>query len=188
MSAEPNFTIHPDTAAVRAAAEELFTQVASALRALLPASAEIRHIGATAIPGCLTKGDLDIVVRVEQQHFARADELLAQRFARNTGSVRTGAFSAFEDTEASPPLGIQLTAVDGPYDDFHLFVDALQRDPHLVERSTVSRADLTGSRGRTTGPQRMRLSPKRSHPLRMTAARASRVEALRFHARARAPR
>lgn len=134
MPAEPNFTIHPDTAMARAAAEQLFTQIASTLRELLPASAEIRHIGATAITGCLTKGDLDIVVRVEQEHFARADELLAKRFARNTGSVQAGTFSAFEDAGSSPPLGIQLTAVDGPYDDFHLFVDALQRDPQLVAK------------------------------------------------------
>jgi GrpB-like predicted nucleotidyltransferase (UPF0157 family) len=132
MPAEQNFTIHPDAAIARAAAEQLFTRITSALRELLPASAEIRHIGATAISGCLTKGDLDIVVRVEQEHFAGADELLADRFARNTGSVRTDSFSAFEDTETSPPLGVQLTAIDGPYDDFHLFVEALLRDPRLV--------------------------------------------------------
>ena len=134
MSLEPAFTIHPDTAAARGAAEQLFARIAVALREMLPASADIRHIGATAIPGCLTKGDLDIVVRVEPKDFTQADAALADRFARNVGSVRTDSFSAFEDTASLPPLGIQLTVVGGPYDDFHLFTDALTRDQQLVAK------------------------------------------------------
>jgi hypothetical protein len=51
--------------------------------------------------------------------------LLTARFARNDGSIRTDSFSAFEDASADPHLGIQLTAIGGPHDFFHLFVDGL---------------------------------------------------------------
>ena len=132
MTVEQTFEIHPELIVAHEAAERLFSRVATRLRELLPASADIRHIGATAIPGCLTKGDLDIVARVEQQDFAWSDQALANDFSRNTGSVRTDSFSAFEDATTSPHLGIQLTAVGGPYDFFHLFVDVLNQDPSLV--------------------------------------------------------
>lgn len=134
MANEGNFVIQTDIEASRRAAERLFAETALRLRSLLPASARVRHIGSTAIPGCLTKGDLDIVIRVEQQDFAQADEILASRFRRNTGSARTASFSAFEDSDVTPCLGIQLTLIDGPHDDFHVFAEALRRDAELVAR------------------------------------------------------
>ncbi len=129
---EPNFALHADAAEARAAAERLFVRIAAVLTGLLPASADIHHIGATAVPGCLTKGDLDIVVRVPQAVFAAADAALAARFARNVGSKRTDSFSSFEDAATSPHLGIQLTVVGSADDMFHLFVAALSEDPELV--------------------------------------------------------
>ncbi|MEL6062513.1 MULTISPECIES: GrpB family protein [unclassified Methylobacterium] len=123
-----------DSDAARAAAERLFRAVRDELRPQLPASAEIRHVGATAIPGCLTKGDLDVVVRVARADFADADERLARLFARNEGSTRTDAFSAFADATRAPHLGVQLTVQGGALDLFRLFADALRSDPALVER------------------------------------------------------
>ena len=100
---------------------------------MLPAAAEIRHIGATAVPGCLTKGDLDIVIRVAAEDFRQTEAVLASRFARNSGSVRTDTFSAFEDKSRAPDLGVQLTVIGGPFDVFHRFVEALLLSPRLVE-------------------------------------------------------
>ncbi|WP_244507627.1 GrpB family protein [Methylobacterium phyllostachyos] len=100
----------------------------------MPASAETRHVGATAIPGCLTKGDLDVAVRVERADFAAADERLARLFARNDGSIRTEEFSAFADASRMPHLGVQLTVKGGALDLFHPFADALRSEPALVER------------------------------------------------------
>lgn len=132
LPAEPAFSLHPDQELARSSAERLFARIAAELRALLPQSADIRHVGATAVPGCLTKGDLDIVVRVDASEFAAADRALAARFARNSGSKRTDTFSAFEDAGTTPHLGVQLTVAGGEDDYFHLFADALRRDPELV--------------------------------------------------------
>jgi GrpB-like predicted nucleotidyltransferase (UPF0157 family) len=134
MSVEPDFSLHPNPALARAAAHELFERTAAILRGLLPASADIRHIGATAVPGCLTKGDLDIVVRVAAVDFSAADSAIAALLARNTGSTHTDTFSAFEDGGTTPHLGVQLVVVGAPEDGFHTFAEALRRDPDLLAR------------------------------------------------------
>jgi GrpB-like predicted nucleotidyltransferase (UPF0157 family) len=58
------FTRATDPEAARLAAEALFDATSEQLTALLPPSSEVLHIGATSVPGALTGGDLDIVVRV----------------------------------------------------------------------------------------------------------------------------
>ncbi len=126
------FKLIADTDRARDDAQRLFREIESLLQSKLPASADIRHIGATAVAGCLTKGDLDIVVRVPRADFNLADKCLAAMLARNDGSVRTDTFSAFENASSSPHLGIQLTAIGAPNDFFHLFVEALRKSPQLV--------------------------------------------------------
>jgi GrpB-like predicted nucleotidyltransferase (UPF0157 family) len=134
MSDEAIFCLHSDPDAARAAAQALFDQTLPELRRILPPSADIRHVGATAIPGCLTKGDLDIVVRVPADDFATAEAALAQHFARNTGSVHSENFAAFEASQLRPHLGIQLTAMGGPQDFFHTFMERLAAHPALLAR------------------------------------------------------
>lgn len=141
---EPSFALHPNADKAREDAERLFEHVASEIKALLPPSADIRHIGATAVAGCLTKGDLDVLVRVPAEVFGAADEALAARFARNVGSDRTETFSAFEDAMTNPHLGIQLIVAGSEGDDFHLFVDALRRDPGLVARYNALKGQFDG--------------------------------------------
>ena len=117
----------------REQAQLLFDRVYAALDPILPEGTEIRHIGATAVPGCITKGDLDIVIRVPKQSFLEADDILASRYHRNYGSIKTHSFSAFQDPSASPHLGIQLTEIGGSHDFFHLFVEALCRSSDLLQ-------------------------------------------------------
>ena len=100
----------------------------------MPPGADIRHIGATAIDGCLTKGDLDIVVRVEKTDFEFVRDRLAARFERNGGSPYTDEFASFTDEARVPHLGVQLTVKGGELDVFHVFTDALNADHDLVER------------------------------------------------------
>jgi GrpB-like predicted nucleotidyltransferase (UPF0157 family) len=134
MAHDDTLKLAPDPEVARGAAETLFRMVASELAAVLPSSAEVLHIGATAVPGCLTKGDLDIAVRVDRANFPAAQALLMERLSRNVGSTRTDEFAAFEDAHCSPHLGVQLTVKGGAFDIFHHFVEALRADPVLVRR------------------------------------------------------
>lgn len=143
MSVEPDFSLPPDRRQARAAAQELFVQIAPTLRNMLR-SADIRHVGATAVAGCLTKGDLDLVVRIGAEDFIAADATLGAHFARNTGSVRTNTFSSFEDRSTTPHLGIQLTVVGAPYDFFHTFVEALEYEPGVLARYNTLKQQSNG--------------------------------------------
>lgn len=144
MSDDETFQIVPDADGAREAASRLFVQRSKLLRSQLTVTADIRHIGATAVPGCVTKGDLDIVVRVAAEDFDKADVCLARMLDRNKGSVRTATFAAFEDNSAAPHLGVQLAAIDGPEDFFHLFVDALNASPSLVAAYNELKARFDG--------------------------------------------
>jgi GrpB-like predicted nucleotidyltransferase (UPF0157 family) len=125
------FILHSSSEDARLAACRLFVEVRRSLQNILPSS-DIRHVGATVIPNCLTKGDLDIVVRVAAIDFASANDILSKAFKRNEGSVSTDDFAAFQDANTSPHLGIQLTTMGGPFDVFHIFAEALRSDPTLV--------------------------------------------------------
>jgi GrpB-like predicted nucleotidyltransferase (UPF0157 family) len=119
------------------AAEQLYSVVERRISAALP-NAEIRHVGSTAIYGCLTKGDLDVLVRVDQERFQEADRALSKMFARNEGSDRTDSFSAFADKSASPDLGVQLVVQGSAHDKFTDWIDRLKND----EKLRVSYDDL----------------------------------------------
>lgn len=99
---------------------------------ILPKSAVIEHVGATAIPGCLTKGDLDICIRIDSHDFGEAEQHLARSFERNLQSVRNGTFTAFMDDEQIPPLGVQLVAKGSELDFFVQFRDRLRESAGLL--------------------------------------------------------
>ncbi|RWB98693.1 MULTISPECIES: GrpB family protein [unclassified Mesorhizobium] len=113
-------------------ASDAFNEFVRRWKSDLPNSAVIEHVGATAVPGCLTKGDLDICIRVDPQDFEAAEERLVRSLERNSGSVRSDAFSAFMDDEQHPPLGVQLVAKGSELDFFVRFRDRLRESANLL--------------------------------------------------------
>ena len=132
MAHSDRFYIAKNQRQARAAADRLFEEVKQELHDFLSVPVEIEHIGATAVPDCLTKGDLDVVVRVQREDFQAVEAAFAARYEPNPGSTRTEEFAAFEDETRRPHLGLQLTAKGGAFDIFHHFVDALRANPELV--------------------------------------------------------
>jgi len=110
------------------AVNELATQVETVLREvfvqlerLLP-SAELHHIGATAVPNAVTKGDVDVLVRVRGSDFGAAVAALRDHFAVKQPGNWTSEFASFgDDIRYALPLGVQLV-VTGSRDDFLLFL------------------------------------------------------------------
>ncbi|RAS07943.1 GrpB-like predicted nucleotidyltransferase (UPF0157 family) [Cupriavidus alkaliphilus] len=127
------------------AAERLFRVLRRRLAAILPADAVIEHIGATAVSGCLTKGDLDICVQVSKETFAEADRALDALYERNLGSVRTVGFCAFKHNDPRAPVGIQLVARGDPLDVFVRFRDCLRADPVLVDHYNALKRRYDGA-------------------------------------------
>lgn len=86
---------------------------------------EVLHVGSTAVPGSLTKGDLDIQVRVLVEQFARAKATLEKLFAVNEGGFSDEGAISFEDFGQSPSAGIHLTAIGSSNDIQYKFRDLL---------------------------------------------------------------
>lgn len=96
--------------------ERILSRVMPELAALLPA-AEIHHIGATAIPGSVTKGDVDVLVLVTPEQFPEAVESLKRHFAVKQPTNWTGEFASFgDDSSYELPLGIQMVVKDSSTD------------------------------------------------------------------------
>jgi GrpB-like predicted nucleotidyltransferase (UPF0157 family) len=74
---------------------------------LLP-EAEIEHVGSTSIPGALTKGDVDLLVRVEDGAFATASATLGELYAVHQPENWTPTYASFVDPSAAdPPVGVR---------------------------------------------------------------------------------
>ncbi|GIM47285.1 hypothetical protein DNHGIG_28340 [Collibacillus ludicampi] len=108
--------------------EILFKQQKERIKELLP-DADVQHVGSTAIPGTITKGDLDIQVRVTADVFPDAVKTLTKLYELNDGSIQTDCFRAFKDDTFDPPLGVQLTVIGSEHDIFYKIRDVLLNNP-----------------------------------------------------------
>ncbi len=107
-------------------------ELTSELRALLPC-AIIEPIGATAIPGCLTKGDIDLLARVEPADFQAAAAELARRFTPHQTENWSATFASFATERDDIPVGVQLVIINSTDDaDFRAFRDQLRANPERV--------------------------------------------------------
>ena len=105
--------------------ERVYREIRSTL-----GNVDIQHIGSTAITGAITKGDIDICVRLRDTE--RALEALAESgFKRKADTHQDEELFALESSEF-PNVGIQLVKLGGRFDIFVAFRDQLNRTPELV--------------------------------------------------------
>jgi len=98
--------------------------------------AKIEHIGATSVEGSLTKGDLDLLVRVPGIGFEEAVVALGGLYAIHQRENWTPTFASFKaEPDPQVPLGVQLVAA-GSTDDraFMEWRERLSTDPDLLRR------------------------------------------------------
>jgi GrpB-like predicted nucleotidyltransferase (UPF0157 family) len=127
----------------REAAETLFLEEKEKLQSLLP-HAEIHHVGSTAIPGSLTKGDVDIQVIVNQEDFTSSKEILVKYYDVNAGSVSDVTFISFKDDDRNPPLGIQLTVRNSSLDIFWKITSVLRENENLRQQYDQIKQEFNG--------------------------------------------
>lgn len=120
-------------------AEELFLIEQKRILRVVP-NADIQHIGSTAIPGSLTKGDLDIQVRVKQKDFEKAQNSLSKMYKSNKGNPPTKTYASFKNDGAKIPLGVQLTVIGSKEDNFTILRDILLSDKkHLKAYNSLKK-------------------------------------------------
>jgi GrpB-like predicted nucleotidyltransferase (UPF0157 family) len=113
----------------------------TAVLELIP-GAEVEHVGATAVPGALTKGDVDVLVRIGEREFPAAVDALSRRYAIHQPHNWTPELASFTDPDATePPVGIQLVVRGseadrffGPFRDALIGSDALLAEYNELKR------------------------------------------------------
>ncbi|SDJ79487.1 GrpB family protein [Sediminibacillus albus] len=117
--------------AFREKAEKMFMKHRELILQQLPKS-EIHYIGSTAVRGSLTKGDVDLQVRVAQEDFSTAKKAFQNLYSINEGSYQTSFFCGFE-TKDDLPVGVQLTVKGSEADHFWKTTHFFQEHPAYNE-------------------------------------------------------
>ena len=129
---------------VRDGINSLFEKLQSVLSELVP-FAEIEHIGSTSIPGSITKGDLDIAVRVEQALFEHAMARLNSVCEQNTNSYHDHQYQPYIYSINGHDVGIQLFISNSIYDKrFLTWRDELVQNSCLLERYNALKMSFDG--------------------------------------------
>lgn len=116
------------------AAGAVFLSVTQEIARLLP-DAQVEHIGASAIPGAVSKGDLDVCVLVVAQEHAQAVQVLqAAGYVPHTDTLRTPELCMLLSPRKDANVALQVVAKGSEFEFFLNFRDALRADPGLVEQ------------------------------------------------------
>ena len=120
---------------IRGRVAAIFGRRRGELEALLP-GARIEHVGSTAVPGSLTKGDLDICVIVSGEEFGPASRVLAERLEIHQPENWSATLASFTAPgEDGIDVGVQLVPA-GSADERHFvgWRDRLRADFELRAR------------------------------------------------------
>jgi GrpB-like predicted nucleotidyltransferase (UPF0157 family) len=133
---------------IRGRVAAVFERQQTTIAALLPA-ARIEHIGSTAVPGSLTKGDLDICVIVAPANFGAAAEMLADHHSVHQPENWTEEFGSFvAQPEDGVEIGIQIVVAGSVEEDWFIgWRERLRSDPEL--RAQYDRAKREHADGST---------------------------------------
>jgi GrpB-like predicted nucleotidyltransferase (UPF0157 family) len=108
---------------------------------------EIEHIGSTAVPGALTKGDLDLLVSVPEPRFSSAIDSLKDLYVVDQPENWSSTFASFRhEPEGDIPVGVQVViAGSGDESLFLEWRDRLRSDAGLLERFNAFKRDQEGT-------------------------------------------
>lgn len=126
----------PHDAAAGKAAAVFEVQRAELSRRLVSAGiqADIDHVGATAVPGCIGKGDLDIQITVEAGTLDAACAAVAPGYIANPGGFGPPSGRSWKLDDSDPPLGVHVVCGGSDSDIQRRITTELRSDPQLLAR------------------------------------------------------
>ena len=105
---------------------------------------EVMHVGSTAFESGLSRGDLDIQIRVAPDRYAVALAAIAPHYVVNPDGYTSDDAASFKDDDLDPPVGLILTAINGSGDALWCFRDALLARPDLAAEYSAIKARSQG--------------------------------------------
>lgn len=110
---------------------QLYNSYQKDISALLP-FAKIEHIGSSAIPNAISKGDLDIYIEVMSEQFEFAiEQLKTLNFIEKQNTLRTHELCMLESLN-NDDVAFQIVATDSVFTFFLAFKNKLINSPTLV--------------------------------------------------------
>lgn len=118
--------------------ERVLDGLARRLSAILPHDPP-HHVGGTAVPGAITKGDVDVALRIPAPRFEAAVGALGRHFAIKQRENWTPEFASFgDDVTYELPVGIQVAIEDSVADVLVYLRDyLLANPPALIEYNAL---------------------------------------------------
>ena len=110
---------------------QLFNSYQKDISTLLP-FAKIEHIGSSAIPNAISKGDLDIYIEVMSEQFEFAiEQLKTLNFIEKQNTLRTHELCMLESLN-NDDVAFQIVVTDSIFTFFLTFKNKLISSPKLV--------------------------------------------------------
>jgi len=110
---------------------QLYNSYKKDISTLLP-FAKIEHIGSSAIPNVISKGDLDIYVEVKPEHFEfTIAQLKTLNFIEKQNTLRTDELCMLESLN-NDDVAFQIVVTDSVFTFFLTFRNKLMDSPALV--------------------------------------------------------
>ena len=113
------------------ASMELFNLMEKKLRNSLP-TARIEHIGASSVPGAISKGDLDIFVGLDNDRLEKGIQAISELgFEIKQNTLRTSELCMME-SKTQDNLSVQVVANGSKFEFFLHFRDILKNHPTVL--------------------------------------------------------
>lgn len=117
----------------QAHAAQVFADVQAMLARVLP-QASIEHVGASSIPGAISRGDLDVLVIVPPGTLEQAVATLCPLgYQEKPDTLRTAQLCMLVSPRSDIDLALQVIEAGSKFEFFLHFRDALRADSALVE-------------------------------------------------------
>lgn len=113
MKARPTIDFRPATE-LHGAASRILEAERARLRPLIP-KAELRLSGGSSLAGALTRGDVDLHLRVPVANYPRALDVLRGLYAVRRPEIWSDTLATFE-VEATLPTGLAATPIGSEHD------------------------------------------------------------------------
>ena len=125
-------------------ATELFEKYKSEILSLTP-NAIVEHIGSSAIPHAISKGDLDIYIEVTAQQFSRTiEQLKTLGFKEKLNTLRTDELCMLESQASDEDVAFQIVVTGSKFTNFLIFRDRLRNSAQLVHQYNELKQNCMG--------------------------------------------
>jgi len=130
MNAMPDFVNSDD---IWEETQGVFQRSRQDILRVLP-GADVQHTGSTALRGALTKGDVDIQVRINKDSFENGKSALGKHYQTHRPELWTPSLALFHYDGEHLPVGIALVVAGSGQDEFDKLRDLFTQDPTLLTR------------------------------------------------------